>query len=132
MTEIVRFVSFRGPARTFHFADGSPLTKAAFVNHVRTTLSTVGVTASAYADHSFCIGTATATAEAGLEDSVIRLLGRWNSDAFLRYVRTPRDVGGLHGPPRTNKSYPLSATKKSMMLVSAPFLPPTPLLICIL
>ena len=29
VTEIVRFVSFRGPARTFHFADGSPLTKTA-------------------------------------------------------------------------------------------------------
>ena len=94
VTEIVRFVSLRGPAPGpfFHFADGSPLTKAAFVNHVRTALSSMGVTASAYAGHSFRIRAATAAAEAGLEDSVIRLLGRWNSDAFLRYVRTPRET----------------------------------------
>ena len=94
VTEIVRFVSLRGPAPGpfFHFADGSPLTKAVFVNHVRTALSTMGVTASAYAGHSFRIGAATAVAEAGLEDSVIHLLGWWNSDAFLRYVRTLRET----------------------------------------
>ena len=59
---------------------------------VRTALSTMSVTASAYAGHSFRIGAATAIAEAGLEDSVISLLGRWNSDAFLRYVRTLRET----------------------------------------
>ena len=27
----------------------------------------------------------------GIEDSVIRTLGRWNSTAFLSYIRTPRE-----------------------------------------
>ena len=33
-----------------------------------------------------------AAANAALKDSVIRLMGRWNSDAFHRYIRTPRDT----------------------------------------
>ena len=40
---------------------------------------------------SLVIGAATTAATAGLEDSVIRSLGRWNSDAFLTYIRTPRE-----------------------------------------
>ena len=40
---------------------------------------------------SFRIGAATAAAQAGVEDSVIQLLGRWSSAAFLAYIRTPRE-----------------------------------------
>ena len=39
-----------------------------------------------YAGHSFRIGVATAATQAGLEDSVIQALGKWNSAAFLRYI----------------------------------------------
>ena len=38
---------------------------------------------------SFRIGAATTAAKAGLEDST--MLGRWNSDAFLSYICTPRE-----------------------------------------
>lgn len=94
VSEVVRYVSMRGPAPGpfFKFHNGRPLTKALFIRHVREALAGMGVDSSAYAGHSFRIGAATAAAEAGLEDSVIRLLGRWNSDAFLRYVRTPREM----------------------------------------
>ncbi|KAL5502412.1 hypothetical protein EMCRGX_G009182 [Ephydatia muelleri] len=44
---------------------------------------------SPYAGHSFRIGAATAAAIAGVEDSTIQTLGRWNSAAFLTYIRTP-------------------------------------------
>ena len=45
MEEIIRYVLLRGPAPGpfFWLADGSPLTKAAFVRHVRSALTTMGL-----------------------------------------------------------------------------------------
>ena len=47
------------------------------------------VSLTQFAGHSFRIGAATAAAGAGVEDTVICTLGRWNSSAFLAYIRTP-------------------------------------------
>ena len=94
VSEVLEYVTLRGPTPGpfFLFSGGSPLTKAAFVKRVRDALTTLGVVDPAsYAGHSFRIGAATAASEAGLEDSVIKSLGRWSSDAFHRYIRTPRD-----------------------------------------
>ena len=65
----------------FHFNLGSPLSREMFVKHVRRALSAQGVDASSYSGHSFCTGAATAAAAAGLEDSLIKTLGRWQSAA---------------------------------------------------
>ena len=94
VTELLCYIAYRGPVPGpfFLFADGSPLTKAVFVSRVRSALASRGFQPDAYAGHSFRIGAATAAANAGLEDSVIRLMGLWNSDAFHRYIRTPRDT----------------------------------------
>lgn len=50
-----------------------------------------------FASHSFRIGAATAAVKAGLEDSVISLLGRWNSSASLGYVypHTQREADSM-------------------------------------
>ena len=42
--------------------------------------------------HSFRIGGASALAAAGTPDYVIQILGRWSSDSFLRYIRTPQFI----------------------------------------
>ena len=44
---------------------------------------------SLYEAHSFRIGAASWAAAKGFSDSQIRLLGRWKSNAFLKYIRTP-------------------------------------------
>ena len=36
-------------------------------------------------------GAATTAAEKGMEDSIIKTLGRWNSIAYLQYVKIPRE-----------------------------------------
>ena len=48
-----------------------------------------------YAGHSFRIGAATSAALARIKDRTIQLLGRWQSGAFLRYIRTPHELLAL-------------------------------------
>ena len=60
-------------------------------NSERGALEKVGLDAAQYTGHSFSIGAATVAAKAGMEDSVIKTLGRWRSLAYLEYVRIPRE-----------------------------------------
>ena len=95
---VVSYSSRRGSASGpfFKFKNGSPLTKARFVDGVRSALSKAGVRSEGYTGHSFRIGAATSAARAGVQDSVIQALGRWSSSAFLRYIRTPREDLAAH------------------------------------
>ena len=44
-----------------------------------------------YSGHSFRIGAASTVAVVGIEDSLIKTVGRWESTAYLSYVRVPWD-----------------------------------------
>ena len=81
------YLTVRGttePGAFFLKSDRRPLLKPVFVSELRKALGE-----AAYAGHSFHIGAATAAAAAGVEDSTIQLMGRWNSAAFLGYIKTP-------------------------------------------
>ena len=75
------------PGPLFQWQDGTPLTKSKFVENVRAALTRVGLPASDFAGHSFRIGAATTAATAGIEDSTIQTLGRWQSSSYLLYIR---------------------------------------------
>ena len=79
------------PGAFFRMKDGTPTTKGWFIGKLRGILSSIGLPQGDYAGHSFRIGAATSAAIAGVEDSMIQALGRWQSAAFLQYIRTPRD-----------------------------------------
>lgn len=81
----------RGPGPFFRFQSGAPLSRELLVKHLRAALKTKGFDESKYAGHSFRIGAATTAAAVGLEDSLIKTLGRWESSAYLAYVRIPRE-----------------------------------------
>ncbi len=66
----------------FHFAEVSFLTRDAFVREVRRALTEAGLKCSSYAGHSFRIGAASTATAAGVEDSVIKTLGRWEISAY--------------------------------------------------
>ena len=74
------------------FADGHFLSQEQFVSSVRSALQAAGVEALDYAGHSFRIGAATTAALSGVQDSLIKTLGRWESSAYMLYIRTPREA----------------------------------------
>ena len=85
------FLSVRqaGSGPLFTCQDGSPLAKDVFVRAVRLALLQAGVDCSKYSGHSFRIGAATAAAQAGVSPDKIKLLGRWSSEAYMVYIKTP-------------------------------------------
>ena len=72
----------------FTWADRRFLTRKTFVTGVRAALTSAGYPAADYAGHSFRIGAATTAAQRGVQDSLIQTLGRWQSSAYTRYIRT--------------------------------------------
>ena len=81
----------RQPGPFFHFASGSPLSRELFVKHIREALRPHNLEVSSYSGHSFRTGAATAASEAGVEDSMIKTLGRWQSSAYQTHVRIPQE-----------------------------------------
>ena len=75
--------------------------------------NSVGAPHLQFAGHSFLIGAATMAAMVGVEDSMIRTLGRWHSTAFLQYiwclsspVSYPRQGKRFSNPPLNLVSAP--------------------------
>ena len=95
---ILNYMVARGnsPGPLFTWEDGRYLTRDRFVAGVRTALSNAGYTAGDYAGHSFRIGAATTASQRGVQDSLIQTLGRWQSSAYTRYIRTaPETLRGV-------------------------------------
>ena len=91
---VLSYVVARGSSAgpLFLWEDGKFLTRARFVESMRTALTQAGYKAKDYAGHSFRIGAATTAAQRGIQDSLIKTLGRWESSAYTRYIRTPPPV----------------------------------------
>ena len=84
------YLSLRGsaPGPLFVFGDGRPLTRQRLSSSVQSVLNGAGYFGS-YSGHSFRIGAATTAAARGVPDHLIKTLGRWSSDAYQIYIRTP-------------------------------------------
>ena len=76
----------------FRLEDGRGLMRERFVSKVRKALTMAGLDCSLNAGHSFRIGAATTAAKNGVQDSLIKTLGRWESAAYTLYIRTPLEV----------------------------------------
>ena len=77
------------PGPLFIWPDGRPVSREGFVALVRAALSSSGMDPVRYSGHSFRIGAATAAAQARVPSHLIKAMGRWGSDAYMMYIRTP-------------------------------------------
>lgn len=89
---LLDYIARRGtsPGPLFIYENSQPLTRNNLVREVRSALTAMGIDAAPYSGHSFRIGAATTAAATGVEDAVIKILGRWQSTAYQQYVRVPR------------------------------------------
>ena len=71
----------------FRFHSSNPLTRPKFVEELQRALAAVGGDSDRYSGHSFRSRAATLAAVRGIEDSQIKLLGRWKSVAYQRYIQ---------------------------------------------
>ena len=93
---LLAYLAIRGREERmlFHFRDGKLLSRESFVSCIREALKVAGVDCKSYAGHSFRIGTATAASRCGLAPAMIKTLGRWESSAYLLYIRILREEQG--------------------------------------
>ena len=76
----------------FMFANGVCLSRQLLIRYTRVYLILAGIDPQLYTGHSYRIGGATSAAAAGMADWEIKVLGRWTSDTYQRYIRTPTSL----------------------------------------
>lgn len=75
----------------FLLQDGRPLSRALLTRWIRQIMVAAGIPGN-FSSHSFRIGAATVAARNGVPDHLIQALGRWTSNAYQLYIRTPSEA----------------------------------------
>ncbi len=96
---LFKYLTLRGLAKgpLFIRKDGATLSSTCISNLLKKCLKFVGHDPAKYGTHSFRIGRCSDLAKQGASDTEIRFLGRFHSDAFLKYVRPQVFGGGAAG-----------------------------------
>ena len=80
-----------GKGPLFRFQDSRFLTRQRLVAKLREVLQEVGLHPEKYTGHNVCIGVATTAAACGIQDSLIKTMGRSESVAYQLYVWIPQE-----------------------------------------
>ena len=88
-----------------YYLDGSThiLDKKTFMNMCNSIWSTYGW--PTITGHSFRIGGTTSLLVTGVDPNIVKKMGRWSSDAYLRYWRSVEEVFHLHASNLSFKNY---------------------------
>ena len=88
---LLAYFACRGPSAgpLLRTSDGLAVTRKLFTEFLAIVFRACGLDSTKYKGHSFRVGAATFAAECGYSDAQIRLMGRWKSDAFRKYIRSP-------------------------------------------
>ena len=87
------YLASRGdtPGPLFLFTNGQPLTRTGLTDWLRRIMAANQIPGT-FSSHSFRIGAATVAARNGVPDHLIQTMGRWSSNAYQLYIRTPADT----------------------------------------
>lgn len=88
---LLEYLEGRGarPGPLFLNPDNTPVSRKCFAELLSLSLKAYGLDSTRYKGHSFRIGAASFAAERGISNEQIRAMGRWKSNAFLKYIRIP-------------------------------------------
>jgi hypothetical protein len=86
-----QFLAKRGfiPGPLFAYPNGEGIQRAVFTRQLKTCIAFYPEFSNNIKSHSFRIGGATYIAQQGASDEQIRRAGRWRSNAFRAYIRSP-------------------------------------------
>ena len=89
VTALKSYLAIRGKTSgpLFCWPNYQPILRTQFTDILQSCLKAANLSVQLYKGHSFRIGAATYAKQMGLSDGQIRRLGRWQSDAFLLYIR---------------------------------------------
>ena len=96
---LLAYLSVRGnvPGPLFLLANGQPLSCSILTDWLRQIFSTAGIDGN-FSSNSFRIGAASVAARNAVPDHLIQALGRWTSNAYQLYIRTPLEtLAGISG-----------------------------------
>ena len=95
---LVQYLAIRGgiPGPLFLLDNNQSLTRASFSSALKKAFQELHMDHQQFNTHSFRIGAATSAKRAGVSDSHLKAMGRWKSDAYLKYVQlSPKDLAML-------------------------------------
>ena len=86
---VLPYLALRGTqdGPSFITEHGEGLTRQIFSAYLDLLLAELQLNPNHYNSHSFRIGAATSAAQANIPDLYIKMLGRWQSDCYLHYIR---------------------------------------------
>ena len=92
--------SGNSPGLIFRVSSGKHLTHDAFVRNLCEVIQAAGLDPVGFSGHNFHSGAATTASSQGISDAHLKLLGRWKSNAYQRYIKT-RAAHNWQGLPTT-------------------------------
>ena len=97
-TAFAKYLSIRRCINTidtdplFLLPEGRPLSRKAFLELFRVACNAAHLDVDQISSHSLRIGAATTAAAAKTPDHLIQTMGRWQSNCYIRYIRTPKSL----------------------------------------
>lgn len=89
VTKMAQYMQIRDPSPgpVFINQDTSQVSSSQFTVFLRLAILDIGLNPKLYKPHSFRIGGANLAHQANFSETQLKILGRWSSSSYLRYIR---------------------------------------------